>query len=482
MKFCTLYVLLLFSSPAYTQISLRFPVSRVVIQRNNANQASLNIAGNIVGSVDRVEARLMPRTEQARLDTILPTNWQTVQLNPISFFSGSIIAKGGWYNLKIRTIKNGIVQDSLVVERVGIGEVFAYIGHSNAQGGAYGLTGPNATDDRVSCIPVGHEPNCSGSYPYQPATNSDSLWCKYLQTADVQYLPNLTFAKISSTTGIAPFCGYPWFWSIVGDSVSRKLNVPVLFYGAAFGGTNSEHWYKAAQGIYFAHGFVKSSIGMPYINLKNILQLYVPLTGIRGVLCLHGVNERYDSQQDIQTWMQGYIAQSRLDSQIPHLAWMIALDSYLLDHAYSNPPSPLNYGPRNAQTIVSQQANNFQGPDLDQITDNFGGEENSERPDGLHFGNLGLKSAANAWTNAIIAPSFIKTAIPKLAQSFAITTTQSGNWKQANNWNCKCYPQSYHSATIETNHIIQIDSVKNRPLNIIIKGSVNLKNQGVLGF
>jgi hypothetical protein len=482
MKIVFLFILLQFSFTTIAQISIKFPVTRAIIQRNNANQASLNIAGNIIGSVDRVEARLIPRAEQTRMDTILPTNWQMVQLNPKSFFSGRIAAKGGWYDLKVRTIKNGLPLDSLVIERVGIGEVFAYIGHSNAQGGAYGITGPDATDDRVSCIPVGHEPNCNGLYPVQPAISSDSLWCKYLQTADIQYLPNLKFAKVSLATGIAPFCGKPWFWSILGDSLSHKLNVPILLYGAAFGGTNSEHWYKASQGIYFDHSFVKSRIAMPYINLKNILQLYVPLTGIRGILCLNGVNERFDTQQNIQFWMEGYIAQSRLDSQISNLAWMIALDSYLLDHSYSPPPSPINYAPRNAQIAVRQQANNYFGPDLDQITDNNGGEVFSDRPDGIHFGNLGIKSAANAWTNAIIAPSFIKISIPKLAQSFSISTTQSGNWKQANNWNCKCYPQPYHSTTIEPNHVMQVDSVKARPLNIIIKGAVNLKNQGVLGF
>ena len=180
-----LTIFLLFHTPFLSkgQISLSFPVSRAVIQRDNANRASLNIAGHIKNTVDRIEARLVPRAEQSRLDTIVATPWQIVQLNPVNFFSGAISVKGGWYNLQMRAIKNNVtVIDTLIVQRVGIGEVFVYVGHSNAQGGAYGQTGPNATDDRVNCIVVGQEPQCNASYPFQPATSSDSLWCKYLQT------------------------------------------------------------------------------------------------------------------------------------------------------------------------------------------------------------------------------------------------------------------------------------------------------------
>lgn len=465
------------------QISLSFPVSRAVIQRDNANRASLNIAGHIKNTVDRIEARLVPRTEQSRLDTIAATPWQIVQLNPVNFFSGAISVKGGWYNLQMRAIKNNvIIIDTLIVQRVGIGEVFVYIGHSNAQGGAYGQTGPNSTDDRVSCLAVGQEPQCNASYPFQPATSSDSLWCKYLQTGDEQFLPMLKFSKVSIASGIAPFCGDPWFWSIMGDSLSRKLNVPIMLYGTAFGGTKSEHWYKAAKSIPFDHGFIKSSIAMPYINLKNVLQLYVPLTGIRGVLCLHGVNERNDSQADIQMWMEGYIGQSRIDSKIDNLAWVIALDSYLLDHEQNPPPFPLKFNPRNAQAAVAQQAYNFQGPDLDVITDNGGGNGVSQRPDGLHFGNQGLIHAANLWADAINKTSFLSISIPKLSQSFNIQSLQSGNWQKTNTWNCNCYPQKYHSMTIKTEHTIQLDAIKIKPLNLILQGSINFKNQGVLGF
>ena len=473
----------LFSFWANGQISVNFPVPRVVIQRNNANQANLNIAGRINIVADKIEARLVPRAEQVRLDTILATSWQVVQNNPTGFFSGTIMAKGGWYNLEVRAIKNNVLVGNITtINRVGIGEVFVFVGHSNAQGGAYGLTGYSATDDRISCIAVGQEPSCNGMYPFQPAIASDSLWCKYLQTGDAQFLPVLKFSQVTVASGIAPFSSRPWFWGIMGDSLSKKLNVPIMLYGAAFGGTKSEHWYNAALGIPFEHGFIKSSISMPYINLKNVLQLYVPLTGIRSVLCLHGVNERNDIQSIIQSWMEGYIAQSRIDSKINNLAWMIALDSYLLDHNQSPAPFPMRFDPRNAQTAVAAESFNFLGPDLDQITDNGGGLGVSDRPDGLHFGNTGLVQAANRWTNAIISNKFLKNSVPKSPQSFSVESIATGNWQKTNTWDCNCFPQNYQSFTIKPTHTVSIDAIKIKPLSLTIQGKLELKNQGILEF
>ena len=40
-------VFMLFSLSADAQITLNFPVPRAIVQRNNANQANLNIAGRI---------------------------------------------------------------------------------------------------------------------------------------------------------------------------------------------------------------------------------------------------------------------------------------------------------------------------------------------------------------------------------------------------------------------------------------------------
>lgn len=50
-------VFILFSQWVNAQITINFPVPRAVVQRNNANQANLNIAGRINIVADKIEAR-----------------------------------------------------------------------------------------------------------------------------------------------------------------------------------------------------------------------------------------------------------------------------------------------------------------------------------------------------------------------------------------------------------------------------------------
>ena len=194
------------------------------------------------------------------------------------------------------------------------------------------------------------------------------------------------------------------------------------------------------------------------------------------------MNDRNDSQSAIQTWMQGYIAQSRLDSKINNLAWMISLDSYLLDRNQNPPPYPIRFAPRNAQTAVSAQPFNFLGPDLDLIKDNGGGIGVSDRPDGLHFGDSGLKKAANAWANAIISNNFLRNSVPKSPQSFNVQSVATGNWQKPTTWDCNCFPQPYQSFTIKPTHSVSIDAIKVKPLNLTIQGRLDFKNLGSLSF
>ena len=86
------------------------------------------------------------------------------------------------------------------------------------------------------------------------------------------------------------------------------------------------------------------------------------------------------------------------------------------------------------------------------------------------------------WVDAIDKTSFLSVSIPKLSQLFNIQSLESGNWQKTNTWNCNCYPQNYYGVTIKSNHTVQIYSIKMKPLNLILKGSINFKNQGALAF
>ena len=162
------FCLLLISPPIFAQISISFPYSRIVLQRDNSGNTSVFVKGHCPTTLERVEARLVARTAGQGTTT----DWQVIEQTPISgSYSGSLTGAGGWYDLEVRGIANGVPQGMAVLERVGIGEVFLIVGHSNAQGGASPSVG--SLDDRVSSI----------TFP------NKQMWIDYDQTADTTYLP-----------------------------------------------------------------------------------------------------------------------------------------------------------------------------------------------------------------------------------------------------------------------------------------------------
>ena len=243
-------------------LTLTMPATRIVYQRNTQNLAIVPVQGNASKSVTRLEARLIARSAGQGTTT----RWIQIPLTSDGHFSGSLSGAGGWYNLEVRAFQHKKLVQTTEVERVGIGEVFVVVGHSVAQGGAINIEG--ASDDRVSTVEV-HE---------QSEMNQ-----KYLATGDPQYLPEPLFVHASDSVAPAPFAHNTYFWSRFADLVVAKENVPVLIYNAAFGGTSVEHWAKASQGIQFEHGFCKSKIRMPYINLYNTFKKYIVLTGMRAL-------------------------------------------------------------------------------------------------------------------------------------------------------------------------------------------------------
>lgn len=93
----SLWLILPFTVAA--QISITFPNSRIVFQRDNAGNGIIPITGHYSQNIERVEARVIPMVggqgEQ--------TDWRTIQQSPQGgFYSGSISVRGGWYELQIR--------------------------------------------------------------------------------------------------------------------------------------------------------------------------------------------------------------------------------------------------------------------------------------------------------------------------------------------------------------------------------------------
>lgn len=402
--------LLLVSTTLFAQIDITYPVHRQVVQRDNNNQATVQIAGSYSVPLDRVEARFVS------IQGGQTTDWATIQTNPANGqFTGVLNAQGGWYRIEVRGKLGGQIVGNTQLDHFGVGEILVIFGHSNAQGTTCNntdecLSPGGATDERVISVPINTN------------VSENPAYGQYLATADPKYLPGLTFSQWTTNSGAAPFNSNSWLWGRLGDLLVQRLNVPVLFYGAGFGGTNMEHMYLAMNNQYFEHGFCKWELQMPYANVRNIMNLYVPSTGVRGILVIHGENDRYTAQESIRTFNREVMKQTRTKFGKDRLAWVIAISSYTGER-FDNV--------RNAQVQAVADINNdptqgrvFLGPDMDPPAGTTG--PTPERADGAHYSTAGQLYYAQLWADNLTADNnaFFRKSTPYPAEQQPLAAIQ----------------------------------------------------------
>ncbi|RYU95548.1 sialate O-acetylesterase [Emticicia agri] len=374
-------ILLIITSTCFSQIQISFPKDRSVFQRNNQNTSVVNISGNFDGELDKVEARLVPvKANQGVL-----TNWVTIATKPEGgYFVGTLQGQGGWYTLQVRGWLNESIVAQGLVSRVGIGEVFVVAGQSNAEGVLdYGAK--PSLDDRVNCF----------NYRVQ-----DNLW-------DYPYFSS--FSHIETNTMVGPKGQGSWCWGELGDYLAQRLNVPILFLNAAYGGSSSENWYSSALGKPTKNAFHLPYIGgAPYSSLRISLQFYASYLGIRAVLWEQGEDDSETTEDNYYNNIKTVIERSRIDAN-KNLSWVISRTS-LNDFAAVH----VNHGVIRAQNrIISNIANVYEGPYTDSIQ--------IPRVEGVHFKNLGgnndgISALAKAW-NTKLNDSFFDKSIPFLSSS-----------------------------------------------------------------
>ncbi len=356
------FACILFPLTIFGQINITFPSSRIVFQRDNFGNGTIRVTGQYSKSVDRVEARVIPMSPGQGEQT----DWRTIQDNPQGgFYSGSITVRGGWYELQIRGIVNGNTVSTSELQRVGVGEVFLVAGQSNAQGFFnYGAPGPG--DDRVNCVNYRNNENQNNSFPKPD------------------------FVRMSDNGNVGPRGLSSWCWGRLGDMITSRFNVPVLFYNAAWEGTASKNWSETVDGgttnsIYINDTYPQ---GQPYGNLRLALNYYASLTGVRAVLWHQGEADNIlnTSAVSYQSNLRTIIEKSRQHFG-KNVGWVIARTSYY--NTKGNNPEIIN---GQNQTVLNNNSVFF-GPNTDGIQ--------TPRPDGAHFQNGGLSDAANAWNSAL---------------------------------------------------------------------------------
>jgi Carbohydrate esterase, sialic acid-specific acetylesterase len=391
LNFCFLWFI---TFKIVAQVSISYPDTRAIFQRNNTNQCPVYIAGNYTSFADKVEARAVPRLMTPTQGTLI--NWTTIQANPSNgYFYGSLTVSGGWYDIEVRCWNGTTLLGTATVQRIGVGEVFVIAGQSNATGdnglAAQGNYGPRANDDRVSVV------NYNVSYP----TNYGGI-----------ILPRAEFSRLDSTFNVSPFGTSAWCWGALGDTLTKRLNVPIAFFNAGWSGSGVDAWsISANDSTATPTNFITYPRGLPYGNLRAALHFYVAQFGVRAVLWHQGETDNLNntSRNDYGIYLKNIIQKSRVHSGKPNLAWVVSKAS-----RYKQPPIlPIS---RIWQPVIDAQndviGNNgnaqpnytnlvFDGP----ATDPFVGT-NIRMIDSVHFAGNGHRILANLWNQKLNSTFF----------------------------------------------------------------------------
>ncbi len=377
----------------YAQISISYPTNRAVFQRDNSNQSPIYIAGNYTTFADKIEARAVARPMTPTQG--VSTDWKTIQNNPSNgYYYGTLEVSGGWYDLEVRHWFGTTLLGTSSVQRIGVGEVFLIAGQSNATGDGdlrnQGNYGPMANDDRVNIV------NYTVNYP----TNYGAI-----------VLPRAEFSHLDSTFNISPFGVSAWCWGALGDTLTKRLNVPIAFFNGGWSGTGSQAWKESANdSTATPFNFFTFPRGMPYGNLRIAMNFYAAQFGVRAVLWHQGETDNLQTI-DRDTYginLKTVITKSREHSGKPNLAWVVSKASRFKGLGITN--SRTWQPVIDAQNDViglngNEQANYttqvFEGP----TTDNLVGP-NVRTTDSIHFVGNGHRILASVWNQKLNATFF----------------------------------------------------------------------------
>ncbi len=322
-----------------TKVTFDIPNCRKFVQRNNNNEGEIFITGS--ANATFTSAKIKFKNFLGGQET----GWLPLTNDGGNKFSGSFVLKGGGYYPQV-VIESGnqVIEDTLMLWNFKVGEVFAVIGHSLAE----------------------------GQNPYN-IDNYDKQW--------------VDIVKWDET-------GKNAFWGRLGDILKTRLNVPIMIYNTSIGGSSSLQWGNSAWGLPFESPIFDWKQRYPYQFFENRSLNDFPKTGLRGILVMHGENDINNTEDEIVDGTKLYIKKTRDLLNMPDLSFFVAKCNRGTDNEKE-------VKVRAAQKrIFTEIPNVIIGADLQSLTDP------TYRHDGTHFNFAGIEAAANKWGEALLDSYF----------------------------------------------------------------------------
>ena len=112
------------ADPAASSLALKSPLDYQVFQRQTRDLGTVTFSGRRTTAESEIQVRIIRKS---------PADWKTLTPIPDSLkFSGEIpTPAGGWFRVEVREVTQGKTLSEIVVEHVGVGEVFVVAGQSN---------------------------------------------------------------------------------------------------------------------------------------------------------------------------------------------------------------------------------------------------------------------------------------------------------------------------------------------------------------
>ena len=302
--------------------------------------------------------------------TSISSDWSTFAASRPTggVFNTSVTLSCGWYFIEVRALINGNPSAQGGI-KVGVGDVFIAAGQSNAQGVTSTPTYNESPYDGV--VADLHTEDCSTDIPQFPQMLS--LYSGY---------PIATQGPTN------------WAYTVMGNRLAAQTGCPVAVFNTARFGTTVNNWDESRNGhatysVYAPSPLICNQNGMPYTGLKNALNFYSSLFGIRAVLWHQGEadNQQSTTASDYQTRLNNVIGQTRTDFNYG-LSWYIARATYN--------PEVRAFGRTVWQEVINGQNSVASANKYGPATDNLGIPRNGD-PNEVHFGGTQLKDLGEAW-------------------------------------------------------------------------------------
>ncbi|MEK6547215.1 MAG: hypothetical protein AABZ56_02765 [Bacteroidota bacterium] len=321
-----------------TKVTFDIANCRKFVQRNNNNEGEIFITGSTNTSFTSAKIKFKNFLGGQE------TGWLPLTNDGGNKFSGSFVLKGGgYYPQVVIENSNQVLEDTLMQWNFKVGEIFAVIGHSLAE----------------------------GQDPYN-IDNFDKQWCEVITWES----------------------GRNVFWGRLGDILKTRLNVPIRIYNTGIGGSNSLQWGNSAWGLPFESPIFDWKLRYPYQFFENRILNDFPKTGLRGILVMHGENDINLTENEIVEGTKLYMQKTRELLNKPDLTFFVSKCNRGTDNEKEAKV-------RAAQKrILEEIPNTIVGADLQSLL------EPTFRYDGTHFNFKGIEFAANKWSESLLDAYF----------------------------------------------------------------------------